>query len=268
MERNAMVGGRYRILDKLGSGFAGEVYRVEDTQSGRTLALRLHRKDTPFPEYTEHLRHVHQSLASFHIRHLLQPLDAGVEEGRYWEVFEYLKELVTLGHLVSEKGPLWPGTALDVLAKIGAALAQLHQLNIIHADVKPDNILIERSTGEPRLIDFGLVQSVGEADDVIIIGTYRYLHPDLRHSVPLRQESGPARLRLRGSIGPYLDIYALGLVAFEMLTGEWTEPRPLSTDRVIALLLARNPVLRTSGTAVVEALAKLLCSVPRPLPMA
>jgi serine/threonine protein kinase len=254
-----VVAGRYQIIDKREIGFAAEVYRVEDTRTGRRLALKLYRNDTPFPEYSEHLFDIQKSLAPFNVRHLLLPLDTGVEEGRFWQVFEYIEGYGTLGDLISANGPLWPGNALDVLAKIAAALVQLHKLNIIHADIKPDNILIEHPTGEPRLTDFGLVQRVGEVDDLIIIGTYQYLHPDLRSSVPLRQESERGRLQFRGSIGPYLDIYSLGVVTFEMLTGERIEPHPLSTDRVVAILLAKNPALRTSGTAVVETLAKLLC---------
>ena len=259
MKRNAIIAGRYKILDKLGSGFAAEVYRVEDTESGSTLALRLHRADTPLPpEYTQHLLQLQQSLSSVRIRHLLQPLDAGWEEGRFWEVVEYV-DGGTIGDLISASGPFWPTRALDILEQIAAALAQLHELKIIHADVKTSNILIERSTGDARLIDFGLMQQVGEGDDVMIVGTYRYLHPDLRRSGLMKSESDSARLRFRGSIGTYADIYALGVVALEMLTGETNEPRPLSIDRVAALLVAKNPTIRTGSRAIVEALAKLLC---------
>lgn len=259
MKRNSIVAGRYKVLDKLASGFAAEVYRVEDMHTGRTVALKLHREETPFPpEYAQHLLHLQQSLSSIRIPNLLQPLDVGSEDGRFWEVVEYVEVEGSIGDLLSIGGPLWPVRALNILEQIAGALAQLHERNIVHADVKPSNILIERSTGEARLIDFGLMQPVGEADDVIIVGTYRYLHPDLRKSVEGTQETESSRIRLHGAIGTYSDIYALGIVALEMLTGETNQPRPLSVDRVAALLTAKNPTIGNCSRAIVESLAKLL----------
>lgn len=261
MKQDRIIAGRYKLVKKLGSGFAAEAYRVQDTQSGRDLVLKLHRPESPFPpEYARHLLHLQQALSSVRIPHLLQPLDAGWEEGRFWEVVEYV-DGGTVGNLISASGPLGPVRALDILEQIATALAQLHERNIVHADVKPSNILIERSTGEPRLIDFGLMQPVGEANDVIIVGTYRYLHPDLRRNVKGSQESESSTIRLSGSIGTYSDIYALGVVALEMLTGETNQPHLLSIDRVAALLTSKNPSIRNCNRAIVESLAKLLCSM-------
>jgi serine/threonine protein kinase len=165
--------------------------------------------------------------------------------------------------LLSRRGQFPPWAALRVISEIAEALQKLHALNIIHADVNPSNILIECPNYEAYLIDFGMIQPVGNTGDIMILGTYNYLPPRLRSTLPPQSGSDTsgtisARFRRRAPVGPYVDVYALGVVGLQMLTGNIEVPEPLSTDHVLAVLLARNSGVREVGGAVAESIAKLL----------
>jgi len=177
-----------------------DINRVEDTESGSTLALRLHRADTPLPpEYTQHLLQLQQSLSSVRIRHLLQPLDAGWEEGRFWEVVEYV-DGGTIGDLISAGGPFWPTRALDILEQIAVALAQLG----VNAGECDGPLAVKRAKG--RILQMGFVCRYAPASQAVrsMVGggqlgrvyhakasMYRLLTPEQRNLFTRQLRAGP-----------------------------------------------------------------------------
>ena len=260
-EVNTTIAGRYRIVRLISRGFSADVFQVVDSQ-GATLVLKLQRKDAIFPEYTEHLRMLDGALPQLGINFVLTPIETGAYDNRYWEVFKFLSETKSLREILFVKRVLSPGVALDLVAKIAKALGELHSHQIIHGDVKPGNVLVDSATGDPTLIDFGMVKPVGTSKDIVVVGTYNYLPPQLRNKLPPAQSSSGAvslKISVRAPVGPYIDVYALGVLTLEMLTSRTAAPDPLSTDHVVAILLGDNPALRSCESAVVQSIGTLVC---------
>jgi len=158
-----------------------------------------------------------------------------------------------------EKGGLPLVDVLEVLGQVADGLHYLHSHGVIHADIKPSNILITpgRET-KAHLIDFGMVQHTESDDTILYIGTYQYLHPDLKGN--LRHVAGTSEQRgaLRERVGPYIDIYALGIVAFRLLSADAPLPRPLSERSLISILRDRNEDLRDASSSFTIQMANLL----------
>lgn len=254
LKPGTIIRGRYKVLRKLGSGYAGEVYKVQDIASQNFYALKLYLRISEFPEYIHYLSEVRRVLENVHASHLLLPLDSGVENGILWETFTLLDSATSLSDLIG-KGPLAPSAALDLVSKIASGLSVLHKKLVIHADIKPENILIDAHK-EPCLVDLGMARTISEGQ-VLMFGTYRYMHPFLRGSVESRHSGQVSGSVVRG-IGPYIDLYSLGVVTLEMLTADPIVPHPLTNERLIAQLIERNQSLRRASPSVLNSLAGLL----------
>jgi eukaryotic-like serine/threonine-protein kinase len=198
---------RYALLERIGSGGAGVVWRAHDELLDRTVAVKLlHRDLAQDPDTTERFRAEAAAAAKLTHPHAVIVYDIGETEDGYYLVME-LVEGATLGDLLDE-GPLQPGVAASLGNQVGRALGAAHARGLVHRDVKPANILIT-TEGAGKVADFGIARALGDATSRLtvtghVMGTARYLAPE-----QLRDEGIDARA----------DVYALGLVLHQCLTG-------------------------------------------------
>jgi serine/threonine protein kinase len=197
----AVLEGRYALGDLVGVGASAWVYRAEDLRTGRDVAVKLY---PPGVGATDRVRQRSELalLAQLHHPNLVVLFDAGEESGRAYLVMEFV-DGPTLAEQLRE-GPMQAGEVSRLGAELGYALAYVHSRGITHRDVKPANVLMG---GRPMLTDFGIARLVDAArvtQTGYLIGTPAYLAPE--------QVNG-------GAVGMPADVYALGLVLLEALTG-------------------------------------------------
>jgi serine/threonine-protein kinase len=197
---------RYVIERKLGSGGMADVYLAEDQELGRRVALKLlddrHASDEQF---VERFRREAQSAAGLNHPSIVSIFDRGYAEGTYYIAMEYLDGR-TLKELLVKNGPTPVPIAIDYARQILGALAFAHRNAIVHRDIKPHNIVVG-GDGRLKVTDFGIARSgasqMTEAGS--IVGTAQYLSPEQARGAP---------------VDPRSDIYSLGVVLYEMLTGK------------------------------------------------
>lgn len=219
---------RYVIKRKLGSGGMADVYLAEDQELGRRVALKLlddrHASDDQF---VERFRREAQSAAGLNHPNIVSIFDRGRAEGTYYIAMEYLDGR-TLKELLVRNGPTPVPIAIDYARQILGALAFAHRNGIIHRDIKPHNIVVG-GDGRLKVTDFGIARSgasqMTEAGS--IVGTAQYLSPEQARGAP---------------VDPRSDLYSLGIVLYEMLTG----------------------AVPFTGDAPVEIAMKHLSQVPKP----
>jgi hypothetical protein len=202
--------GRYAILERLGAGGMGTVYRANDPQLDRPVALKVPHFRPAGPDRRLVVeRFVREGRAAARVRHpyVCPVYDVGEHEGLPYVVMAYID-----GHPLSallEVGALGAQRAAELVAKVALGLEAVHAAGVIHRDIKPSNILLDAS-GEPLLTDFGLALPVADAEpltrDGAVVGTPAFMAPE--------QAAGRT-----GAIGPATDIYALGVVLYVALTG-------------------------------------------------
>jgi serine/threonine-protein kinase len=210
IRRGTPVGGRYRLLEQLGSGASGTVYVAEDTILERRVALKeMHFGDSTDIEESSiivaRFRDEARALARLSHPHIVQVFDLVDEGDRCWIAME-LVEGGDLSSLLRREGPLPWRRAFEVVVALAEALDCLHAMGIVHRDVKPSNVLLTPA-GTPKLADFGLAKSPRscvETHSDLILGSPAYMSPE-------QIESGIA--------GPRSDVYGLGVVLYELLTG-------------------------------------------------
>jgi serine/threonine-protein kinase len=203
---NRIFDRRYLIQRKLGSGGMADVYLAEDQELGRRVALKLlddrHAADEQF---VERFRREAQNAAGLNHPNIVSIFDRGQGEGTYYIAMEFLDGR-TLKELVVRNGPTPIPIAIDYARQILQALAFAHRHGIVHRDIKPHNIVVSRD-GRLKVTDFGIARSgasqMTEAGS--IVGTAQYLSPE----------------QARGAqVDPRSDLYSLGIVMYEMLTGK------------------------------------------------
>jgi WD40 repeat protein len=212
--------GRYEIREFIGRGGMGAVYRASDTQLGRDVALKVPRLDaTSDPVLLE--RFVREARAAAAIRHpyVCPVYDAGQIDGTFYITMAFVPGR-TLAAVLQER-PLAPGDSAAIARKLAEALASVHAAKVIHRDIKPSNVMIDER-GEPLLMDFGLARamhSLGDGDLAAsgsLVGTPAFIPPE-----QLGPE--PRAIDARG------DIYSLGVLLYQMITGRLPYTGPLGT---------------------------------------
>ncbi|MCK4324929.1 MAG: Stk1 family PASTA domain-containing Ser/Thr kinase [Armatimonadetes bacterium] len=197
---------RYRISSRIGDGGLATVYRATDLRLDRTVAVKILKPQwAGDPEALERFRREARTAAKLTHPNIVQVLDTGVEGDVHFLVMEYLPEH-NLKQIIAEYAPLPPRKVLQVAISCCQALAEIHRRGLVHGDVKPQNILFT-SQGEPKLSDFGISTAVGQTGEGptgMVMGTAHYISPE--------QAQGRA-------IGPQSDLYSLGCVIYETLTG-------------------------------------------------
>ena len=261
-----MLGSRYELMEKVGSGSMGEVWRGLDLALGRVVAVKVLR-----PELAHDTSIVRRFAAEARIMaRLSHPGIAGVydfgrdEDGTAYLVMTFV-EGMPLRELLGDDGTLPPARVMGLVAESAEALHAAHRAGVIHRDVKPVNLMV-RENGSVVLTDFGIARAVGNdlTGPGLVLGTACYLAPE--------QAAGR-------DLTPAVDVYALGVTAYECLTGlpPFAEgdaievarahivnspaplpdhvPRPIR--ELVGSMLAKNPELRPTATAV-AATAKAL----------
>ncbi|MGB2768757.1 MAG: protein kinase [Candidatus Zixiibacteriota bacterium] len=238
----------YKIIRKIGAGGMGEVYLARDTKLNRQVALKfLPAQYASDKEFKERFKREAQAAAVLNHPNIITIHEVAEHESRPYISMEYV-EGVSLKELIA-RGGLSIDRIIDIAGQICGALAQAHQTGIVHRDVKPQNILVDRD-GRLRILDFGLAKVKKEAMLTQLgttVGTVAYMSPE----------------QARGEdVDHRTDIWALGVVLHEMLTGEMpfkgehdqaviysilnAEPRPMTgsvieLEQVVNKALAKNP---------------------------
>src|SRR4051812_31207815 len=221
------IADRYQLDEKVGSGGMSSVYRAFDPTLERWVAIKLmHRDISNDPDQLERFRREARAVASLNHPHIVTVIDAGEDEGAPFIVFEYV-EGETLKERIRRLGRLPVAEAVAYAVEIGRALESAHASRLVHRDVKPQNVLIDPD-GRAKVTDFGIARSL-EAQGLTatgrVLGTTDYVSPEqaLGHEV-----TGQS------------DIYSLGVVLYEMLTGE--VPYKADTQVAVAMKHVRDPL--------------------------
>ena len=207
-----LLAGKYRIERELGRGGMGAVYLAENVDLGRRVAIKvLLPRAASNPEMTARFRQEARAAAAIGHPGIVDVLDLGrTEEGAEFIVMEHLQG-EPLTERLSREGALALPAALEILEKLTDALAAAHEHGIVHRDLKPDNIfLVERPVPGIKILDFGiskLAQSEHKVHTVTgtMMGTPQYMSPE--------------QVTAARDVGPAADLYALGVIAYEMLAG-------------------------------------------------
>jgi serine/threonine protein kinase len=239
------VGDRYDVQALLGSGAMGSVYRVWDSVVGQVVALKLLSAMSGAEALEGHRREVRLARRVTH-RNIARIHDLGDHGERSYLTMEYV-DGPNLSEWVRERGRPGMRMLLDVGKQIAEGLSAAHQAGVVHRDLKPANILIEPS-GRVVIADFGVAWAhEGTQPDAQLVGTPAYMAPE--------QVMG-------GEVGPGTDLYALGLILFELATGG----APLRRDTPLATALARLeqplPPLHGAPDLLLPLLSELLVREP------
>ena len=198
---------RYRLEAKLGSGGMSTVYLARDEVLDRPVAVKLmHREMTEQSDQLERFNQEARAVAKLSNPNVVAVIDAGEDNGRPYIVFEYVQG-ETLKQRISRIGALDATEALAYAVEVAQGLSVAHEVRMVHRDVKPQNVLID-STGMAKLTDFGISRQLSEegvTETGRVVGTTDYVAPE--------QAMGK-------EVDPRSDIYSLGVVLFEMFTGD------------------------------------------------
>jgi eukaryotic-like serine/threonine-protein kinase len=259
----AVVDGRYVLSDLLGEGGMGRVYLAADRLLGREVALKvLRERYAQNAEFVGRFEREARAAASLNYPNIVQVYDLGTtSDGTYYIAMEHVPG-ATLKDKILKEGPLEDSEAVRLASQIADALGVAHARGIVHRDVKPQNVLLG-AEGDAKVADFGVARAASATSSVSsgeqVLGTAKYMSPE--------QATGDR-------VGPASDLYSLGVVLYEMLTGEVPfdadsevgvamkhvneAPRPPSErnptvpeglDAVVMKLLQKRPEDRYPGAA-------------------
>lgn len=200
-----LLDGRYRVDARIAAGGMATVYRALDTRLDRVLALKvMHPTLAHDGAFVDRFIREAKSVARLAHPNVVQVFDQGTDGGYVYLAMEYVAGC-TLRDVLRERGALQPRAALDILEPVLAALGAAHRAGFVHRDMKPENVLIG-DDGRVKVADFGLVRAVDTVTDTTgsVMGTVSYLAPEQIE---------------QGIVDPRVDVYACGIVLYEMLTG-------------------------------------------------
>ncbi|WP_323374998.1 Stk1 family PASTA domain-containing Ser/Thr kinase [Streptomyces sp. RB17] len=200
-----VLDGRYRVDARIAVGGMATVYRALDTRLDRVLALKvMHPTLAADGSFVERFIREAKSVARLAHPNVVQVFDQGTDGSYVYLAMEYVAGC-TLRDVLRERGALQPRAALDILEPVLAALGAAHRAGFVHRDMKPENVLIG-DDGRVKVADFGLVRSVDTQTSTTgaVLGTVSYLAPEQIE---------------QGTADPRVDVYACGVVLYEMLTG-------------------------------------------------
>ena len=271
------VDGRYHIVARIAAGGMGEVFRAHDPVLDREVALKiLHPSLADDPAFIDRFRREARSAATLSHPNIVSVHDWGETQGTYFMVMEFIRG-PNLRSLVMRDGALEPALAVEITSDVLGALGHAHAQGIVHRDIKPENIMIRASDGGVKVADFGLARAfadsrVSQAPGTVT-GTVQYLAPEQIEGMPA---------------DPRTDLYAVGIVLYELLTGQvpftgetsvaiaWRHLRervpapskanpmvPVELDRIVLNATERDRDRRTKDAAAMRAdLAEAAAHLP------
>lgn len=261
---NRVLDRRYELLERVGGGGMADVYKAQDRLLDRPVAVKiLHAQFQSDEEFIEKFHREAQAAARLSHPNIVNIYDVGVSGDDHYIVMEYVPGR-TLKELIQQKGHLSPEEALTITGEIAEALAHAHAHGLVHCDIKPHNILMMNGQ-TAKVADFGIARAVTESTMTYsgnVIGSVHYFSPE--------QAKGTM-------ITPKSDVYSLGVVLYEMLTGELPftgenpvsiamkhlqdEPTPVRridpdippvVEALVSRMMAKDPAMRPSSEEVVH----------------
>ena len=206
LKTGSIFADRYQIIEKLGEGGMGKVYKVHDKEIDAKVVLKLLLPEIAADSDTiERFRNEIRLAREISHKNVCRMFDLNKEESTYYITMEYVPG-ENLKNVIQMTKRLSLGTALNIAKQICLGLSEAHRLGIVHRDLKPSNIMIDKA-GDAKIMDFGLARSIssrGITGTGFIIGTPQYMSPEQVQGEGIDQRS---------------DIYSLGVILYEMLTG-------------------------------------------------
>lgn len=216
-----MLANRYELMEKIGEGGMAVVYKARCTFLDRWVAIKILRDQyANNPEFVDRFQREARAAARLAHPNIVSIYDVGEDQGRHFIVMEYVQG-ENLKDYLSRRGPLAPQTVAEMGQQVAAALAHAHCRGIIHRDIKPHNLLVSPE-GQVKVTDFGIARAAAASsltETGVVLGSVHYFSPE--------QAQG-------GAVDARSDTYALGVVLYELLTGE----PPFTGDSPIAIALS------------------------------
>lgn len=242
---NNMIANRYEVFKHIGQGGMADVFLAMDTILNREVAIKILRSEL-CTDPVSVVRFEREAQAATTLSHpnIVEIYDVGEYKGHRYIVMEYVPGR-TLKQVIRSRGSLEPDEAVDIEKQLVSAVSEAHHKGIIHRDIKPQNIIV-KSDGSIKILDFGIAIAKGniqvtQANNVM--GSVHYLAPELAKGKPASVQS---------------DIYALGIVLFEMLSGDV----PFKADSAVqvALMQMRNemPSIRTINPSIPQSIENII----------
>jgi len=206
LTRGTTFAGRYEIIEELGKGGMGKVYRVEDKKIKQEIALKLIKPEIASDKKTiERFSNELKTARMISHRNICRMFDLGEEKGIHYITMEYVSG-EDLKSFIRRARQLTTGTAINIAKQVCEGLAEAHRLGVVHRDLKPQNVMVDKE-GNARIMDFGIARSLkakGITGAGVMIGTPEYMSPEQVDGKDPNQRS---------------DIYSLGVILYEMVTG-------------------------------------------------
>ncbi|WP_095066702.1 Stk1 family PASTA domain-containing Ser/Thr kinase [Veillonella rodentium] len=226
--KDILLDNRYRIVDKIGVGGMADVYLGEDTLLGRPVAIKiLHANFANDDEFVKRFKREAQAAGKLNHPNIVNMYDVGFDQNLHYIIMEYV-DGETLKEYITRHGRLSIDEAVKFTIAIAEGLEHAHAMGIVHCDIKPHNVIITR-TGRVKVTDFGIARAMNATNTVMytnsILGSAHYLSPEQASGKPIDGNT---------------DIYSLGVVLYEMLTGR--VPFEGETPIAVALKHVREKV--------------------------
>jgi serine/threonine-protein kinase len=245
LARGAVFAGRYEVIEELGRGGMGRVYKVYDRKIEEVIALKvIHPEISVNEKAIDRFRNELRFARKIGHRHVGRLFDLGEEDHKFYITMEYV-EGENLKSFIRRSGQLAPRKAISLAKQVCEGLSEAHRLGIIHRDLKPQNIMIDRE-GNARIMDFGIArftEAEGLTGSGVIVGTPEYMSPEQVETTEVDKRA---------------DIYALGVIFYEMVTGRV----PFVGETPLAVLIKhkqeppRNP--QESNPLISEAVTRII----------
>ena len=246
--RRKLTLGQYRILDAIGQGGMGRVFKAEHVMMGREVAIKVLPREKSTPETEAAFQREIRMLGRLDHDNLVRALDAGHDGKVYYLVTELISGL-DLRKQVNRYGTLDEVTAAAVITQAARGLAYAHEQGLVHRDVKPGNLLVTPE-GRVKVLDLGLAGSVMEEESTRlgrVVGTMDYMAPE--------------QIRSPDTAGPPADVYGLGCTLYFAVVGEVPFPGGTRDEKARRQLFEPPPPIRTFAPQISEAFCRIVESM-------